>query len=504
MTLINSLASWIIKKRIHQIELFKLYPIEVQQEWFLRLINESRFTEWGIRFNYADITSINQFKETVPIQDYNSLKPFIDRLKNGQQNILWPTDIKWFAKSSGTTNDKSKFIPVSIETLEECHYKGGKDMLSIYINNHENTKIFTGKALMMGGSHQIIQMGGDSYTGDLSAIIMQNMPFWAQFFRSPDLSVALMDKWEQKIEKMCEVTMRENITNIAGVPSWTMVLFNKMLEKTGAKNISEVWPNLELYMHGGVSFVPYRQKFNELLPNSKMNYFETYNASEGFFGIEDVSGSGELLLMLDYGIFYEFLPVEEYGKEFPKTLQLDEIELNKNYALVISTNSGLWRYLIGDTIKFVSKNPFRIKITGRTKHFINAFGEELIIENAEEALKIACEKTNAAIVDYTAGPIYMDNNKNGGHEWLIEFEHEPENLEYFTEILDNALKSINSDYEAKRYHNYVLKMPLIHKMPKGTFYNWLKSKDKLGGQNKVPRLANNREYLDAILRFKNQ
>ena len=474
--------------------------MEVQSECLKGLIITAKDTKWGKKHHYSTINSLREFQERVPVQDYENIKPYIQRLRKGEQNVLWPTEIKWFAKSSGTTSDKSKFIPVSQEALEECHYKCGKDMLSIHCNNFEDSMIFTGKSLMLGGSNQISEFNEASYYGDLSAIIMQNMPLWAQLFRSPDLSIALMDKWELKIEKMARSTMNENITNIAGVPSWTMVLAKRVLELSGKNNLLEVWPNLELFMHGGVSFAPYREQFKKLIPNAKMNYLETYNASEGFFAIQDVPGKDELLLMLDYGIYYEFLPMEELHREHPITLQLDEVKLDTNYVIVISTNAGLWRYMIGDTIKFHSLNPFRIKITGRTKHFINAFGEELIIENAENALVIACEKTGALIKEYTAGPIFMEE-KNGGHEWLIEFEKMPDNLEYFTELLDNALKSLNSDYEAKRYHDFILKMPLVRAMKPGTFYHWLNSKGKLGGQNKVPRLSNDRKYIEEILKL---
>jgi hypothetical protein len=502
MIIINSIVSWFIKKRIHQIDLFRKYPIEVQNEWFEKLISSAKNTEWGLQYDYQSIETIRQFKERVPVQDYENLKHYVERIKKGEQNLLWPSEIKWFAKSSGTTNDKSKFIPISSESLEECHYKGGTDMLSIYYNNFPDSKVFSGKSLMMGGSQRINELNEEQSYGDLSAIIMHNMPAWAQFFRSPDLSVALMENWDQKLEKMAEITSKENITNIAGVPSWTLVLAKKILEKTGKKNLLEVWPNLELFMHGGVSFTPYREQFKQLIPSDNMHYLETYNASEGFFGIEDVPNSSDLLLMLDYGIFYEFMPLSELGKEFPKTLQLDEVELNTPYSLVISTNGGLWRYIIGDTIKFTHLYPFRIRITGRTKHFINAFGEELMIENADKAIAEACKQTNASINDYTAAPIYMTEG-SGGHEWLIEFEKEPDSLEIFKNILDSELKRINSDYEAKRYNNYILKEPLIISAPKDTFKNWLKNKGKLGGQNKVPRLSNNREYIDDLKKFIN-
>ncbi len=498
MPILNSILSWWMKKRMHQIELFIKYPHEVQQDWFTRLVDSARFTEWGMKYDYQSISTIDEFKKRVPVQNYESLKPFIDRLMKGEQNILWNSDVKWFAKSSGTTAGKSKFIPVSTEAMEECHYKGAKDLISIYCNNHPETQVFNGKGLVLGGSHHINTFHADSSYGDISAILMQNLPFWMQTIRTPDLSIALMDNWEEKIEKMVGVTVNENVTNISGVPTWTLVLAKRILEVTGKKNLLEIWPNLELFVHGAVSFTPYQEQFKQLIPSDTFHYLDTYNASEGFFGIQDQSSSEEMLLMLDYGVFYEFMPMEEYGKEYPKTLGLEDVELNKNYALVISTNAGLWRYVIGDTVKFTSLNPYRIKITGRTKLFINAFGEELIIENTDDAVKIACDKTDAFIKDYTVAPVYFSESENGAHEWLIEFEKQPDNLEYFVEVLDNALKAINSDYEAKRYKNMALRKPIVRVLPPQTFYNWLKSNNKLGGQFKVPRLSNDRKYIEEI------
>ncbi|MCX6291475.1 MAG: GH3 auxin-responsive promoter family protein [Bacteroidetes bacterium] len=498
MPILNSILSWWMKKRMHQIELFIKYPHEVQHDWFLRLIESARFTEWGLKYDYQSISTIEDFKNRVPIQNYDSLKPFIDRLMKGEQNILWNSEVKWFAKSSGTTAGKSKFIPVSAEAMEECHYKGAKDLVSFYCNNNPDTQIFTGKGLILGGSHHINTFNTDSFAGDISAILMQNLPIWAQMIRTPDLSIALMDNWEEKIEKMVQVTVKENVTNISGVPTWTLVLAKRILEVTGKKNLLEVWPNLELFVHGAVSFTPYKDQFRQLIPSDTFQYLDTYNASEGFFGIQDQPYSEEMLLMLDYGVFYEFIPMEEYGKEHPETVGLEEVELNKNYALVISTNAGLWRYIIGDTIKFTSVNPYRIKISGRTRLFINAFGEEVIIENTDQAIRIACEKTEAMIRDYTVAPVYFSESENGAHEWLIEFEKQPDNLEYFNEVLDNALKALNSDYEAKRYRNMALRKPIVHVLPPESFYNWLKSKKKLGGQHKIPRLSNDRKFLEEI------
>jgi hypothetical protein len=496
--LISPLISWIMKKRMHQIELFMKYPHDVQAEWLMHLLNAAQNTEWGKSYDYKSIHNRETFKKRVPIQDYDDVKPYVKRLMDGEQNILWNSEIKWFAKSSGTTSDKSKFIPVSQEALEECHYKGGKDMLSLYCSNNPGTKIFDGKALAMGGTHNVISLENESYYGDVSAIIMQNLPNWAEFIRTPNLEIALMDEWEEKIKKMADATIPENVTSMAGVPSWTLILLRHILEKTGKKNIHDVWPNLEVFFHGAVSFTPYREQFKAII-SPKMNYMETYTASEGFFGIQDRKRAGDMLLMLDYGIYYEFMPLEENDKDDPKTLSLSEVETGVNYAMIISTNAGLWRYKIGDTVQFTSLDPYRIKVSGRTKHFINAFGEELIVDNADNALKIACQKSGAVIKEYTAAPVYFSGNETGNHEWLIEFEKQPSSLEYFTEVLDNALKSLNSDYEAKRHKSIALRMPIIRAMPQGTFYNWLKSKNKLGGQFKVPRLSNDRNYVEEII-----
>lgn len=501
MTIVNSIFTWIMKKRMHQIELFIKYPHDVQDEWFHSLISSAQNTEWGRLHSYSSISNQDQFKERVPIQTYESLKPYIEKMLSGEQNVLWPSEIKWFAKSSGTTNDRSKFIPVSEESMEECHFKGGKDLLSMYCNNRPDARIFTGKCLVLGGSHQINQLNSDSCYGDLSAVLIKNLPLWAEFYRTPEMSITLMDNFEEKVEKIARATIDVNVTNIAGVPTWNLVLAKRILEITGKNNLLEVWPNLEFYFHGAVNFNPYREQFKKLIPSEKMYYMETYNASEGFFGIQDQPNSEEMLLMLDYGIYYEFLPMEDFHKEHPKTLGLDQVDMNKNYALIISTNAGLWRYMIGDTIKFTSLDPYRIQITGRTKHFINAFGEELIIDNAEKGLSKACQETGAVIRDYTACPIYFQGNDAGGHEWIIEFEQSPNDIERFTDILDQTLREVNSDYDAKRFKDMALRRPLVHHAPDGTFYNWMKNRGKLGGQHKVPRLANDRAYVDEILKM---
>lgn len=496
----NTLFSWLIKKRIHQIDLFKKYPLEVQNEVFTRLISTAIYTEFGFNNNFFRVKNYDTFKEFVPLQAYSCIQKNVDRLMAGEQNIIWPTDTKWFAKSSGTTAGRSKFIPVTKESLEECHYKGGKDLLALYYSNFPGCKLYNGKHLIVGGSAQINPLSADSYFGDLSAIIVNNLPWWAEIRRTPSKEIALMSEWEEKVEKMAQSTINEDVLILAGVPSWTMVLAERILEITGKKNLKEVWPNLELFMHGGVSFEPYRAYFNELIPDPNMHYVETYNASEGFFGIQDQPFSSELLLMLDYGIFYEFIPMDSYkGIDSEKVISLKDVELDVNYALVISTNGGLWRYIVGDTIKFTSLLPYRFKITGRTKSYINTFGEELIVENAEKALAAACAQTNATIREFTAGPKFMQNNQSGAHEWMIEFTSPPENKVEFTEILDTTLREINSDYDAKRYKNLVLNPPILHFVAPGTFDNWLKKQGKLGGQNKIPRLANNRDLLEQLL-----
>lgn len=496
---LHSVFSWFMKKRLHQIELFMKYPIEVQNEVFEKLISLGKNTEFGKDHNFSQTMAQTNFREQVPLQFYEDVKPYVERLQQGEQSLLWPTAIHWFAKSSGTTSDKSKFIPVSREALEDCHYKAGKDLLALYNHNHPNNKVYNGKSLVLGGSSQINEFRKDSYYGDLSAIIINNLPFWVEMKRVPDREIALMDKWEPKIEKMAQSVKDENVTNIAGVPSWTLVLMKRILELTGKKNIREVWPNLELYMHGGVSFEPYQKQFEKLIPDNRIQYYESYNASEGYFGIQDRANAQDMLLMLDYGIFYEFIPVANIHDENPSTVSLKEVEVGKNYEMVISTNGGLWRYRLGDTVIFTSVFPFRIKVSGRTKHFINAFGEELIIDNADQAIMRANEICHCAIQDFTAAPVYMSDKAQGAHEWLIEFSQPPDNLDQFAQVLDTELKKVNSDYEAKRTGDLSLKMPIIRSLPAGTFYNWLKKKGKLGGQHKVPRLSNDRKIVDDIL-----
>ncbi len=501
MGVLNNIFKWIILERIKEIDDFSKNPNAKQTRLMNTLLQNASNTEWGKIYDYKSIRNYSEYSERVPLQDYNSLKPYIERMMKGEQNVIWPTDVNWFAKSSGTTDDKSKFIPVSKESMMDCHYKAGKDMYAMYYNQYPNANLVDGKSLVLGGSHQVNKLNENSYYGDLSAVLMQNLPIWAEAKRVPVLSIALMDNWEEKIEKMAKAILKHKVTNVLGIPTWTTILFRRLLDMTGKNNISEIWPMLELYVHGGVSFNPYRNLFKELLPNGNMHYMETYNASEGFFAIQDSPGADDMLLMLDYGIFYEFIPVDGTLKQAENAVSLEDVELNKNYALIITTNSGLWRYKIGDTIRFTSKDPYRIKISGRTKHYINAFGEELMIENAEKALAFACEHTNSIVTDFTAAPVYFSRDGNGAHEWLIEFEKDPQDFQEFIRHLDETLKRLNSDYEAKRFKDMALQRPIVRKLNKGTFYEWMKKRGKLGGQNKVPRLSNSREFVDDILEF---
>ena len=495
--IINSIASWVLKQRIHQIELFLKYPNEVQEELLMNLIRRAENTVVGTQYDFASITSYAAFSERVPVSSYEDLQPLIERTRQGEQNVFWDTPIKWFAKSSGTTNAKSKFIPVSNDALEDCHYKGSKDLLCLYLNNNEASEMFLGKSLRLGGSSQIYE-DKDTFFGDLSAILIENMPIWAEFSSTPSSKISLMSEWETKLTAIINETKNENVTSFAGVPSWLLVLMNRLLEETGKGNLLEIWPNLEVYFHGGVSFEPYREQYQKLLPKSDFKYYEIYNASEGFFAIQDLNNSSDLLLMLDYGIFYEFIPMDTFGNPEQKTIRLADVELFKNYAVVITTNSGLWRYLIGDTIRFTSLNPYRIRVSGRTKHHINVFGEELMVENTDQAIAKACQLTQTEIVDYTVAPVFMDGKEKGAHEWMIEFKKNPTDIAQFQKILDDTLQCLNSDYEAKRYNNMTLNPLIINVARKDLFYDWLKERNKLGGQHKIPRLSNQRDYLEQL------
>jgi len=498
MKILSPAISSLARLRLWRIEGWRDNPIDAQREVLQDLVTSSQYTEFGRKYNFSNLFTLRAFKQAVPIQEYEDIKPYIQRIMDGEQNVLWNTPVHWFAKSSGTTSDKSKFIPVSDESLEDCHYKAAKDVLTLYYNFNPESDLLTGKGLVIGGSHTVHQINDEAHYGDLSAVLLQNSPFWGHWIRTPELSIALMDEWETKIEKLAQLTINENVTSISGVPTWTMVLFRRILELTGKKNMSEVWPQLELYIHGGVSFVPYKEQFRKLI-GKDIHYLEMYNASEGFFAAQDKPGEEGMLLFTDHGIFMEFMPIEEYGKPNPQTIGLQKVELGKNYALVISTTGGLWRYLLGDTISFTTLQPYRIKVSGRVKHYINAFGEEVIVDNSDKAVAIASEKTGAIVNDYTAAPLYFGEESNGAHEWLIEFEKQPTSLPEFVEELDKALQQVNSDYEAKRYKNIALRMPVVHSLEKGIFTSWLKTKGKLGGQHKVPRLSNERKYIEEIL-----
>ncbi len=498
MSILSPAISSLARMRLWRIEAWKNNPVDAQREVLQDLVTSAQYTEFGRRYNFSNLFTIKAFKEAVPVHEYEDLKPYIERIMQGEQHLLWNSPVSWFAKSSGTSSDKSKFIPLSDESLQDCHYKAAKDVLTMYYQFNPDSALLTGKGLVLGGSHNINPMNDEAQYGDLSAVLLQNSPFWAHWLRTPDLSIALMDEWESKIEKLAESTIKENVTSISGVPTWTLVLFKRILDITGKKSMHEVWPGLELYMHGGVSFTPYREQFKKLI-GKDINYLEMYNASEGFFAAQESPTDDGMLLFTDHGIFMEFMPVGEYGKKHPQTLSLQDVEPGKNYALIISTNGGLWRYILGDTVQFVSVRPYRVKVSGRLKHYINAFGEEVIVDNTDKAIAAACEKTGAIVNDYTAAPVYFSDSSNGAHEWLIEFDKPPAGLSNFVNELDTALKRLNSDYEAKRHKDIALGRPVVHVLKKGTFNEWLRHKGKLGGQHKIPRLCNDRKYVDEIL-----
>ncbi len=499
MTFINTLLGLFTQKRLSQIDYFKAHPVKVQRDTWQELLTRGKSTEYGKRYGFDTILTPEQYRERVPVVSYEEISGEVRRMMEGESGILWPEETRWFAKSSGTTDAKSKFIPVSPSALEECHFRGGKDVIAVFNRLYPEAGVFGGKTLALGGSSEVSKTNTDCRFGDLSAILISNTPFWANRMKTPDASIMLMSNWEEKIEKICETTVREDVRCLAGVPSWFLTVINKILERTGKKHLHEVWPNLELFIHGGISFTPYREQYRRLLPDPKMKYLETYNASEGFFGLQDDPEDTSLLLMLDYGVYYEFMPVSEVGQSKPRTLMLEEVKTGENYALVITTNSGLWRYMIGDTIQFSSTKPYKFRITGRTKLFINAFGEELIIDNATEALHTVCRATGAEVVEFTAAPVFMEEGKRGAHEWLVEFSTPPADPETFAEALDKELQRLNSDYEAKRLLS--LERLRLQKARRGLFNEWLKEKGKLGGQHKVPRLWNDRTHIDELLKM---
>lgn len=499
----NELFKWIIKLRLSQLEEVRLRPFELQSKWFDFLISNSQHTYWGKQHLFNEVTDYTVFKNNIPLQNYDTIKPFIEREIQGEEDILWKGKTNWFAKSSGTTSDRSKLIPVSEESLFENHYRAGKDLLANYYEIFPDAQVFGGKTLTVGGSSQVNKLSENSYTGDLSAIIVKNLPWWVEMRRTPSKEVALMSEWEEKIEKMALETMDEDVRVLSGVPSWTLVLCHRIMKLKKTTNLLDVWPNLELFMHGGVSFEPYRNEFKKIIASDKMNYIETYNASEGMFGFQDRPCNDDMLLLLDHGIFYEFIPMAYYDDlESKNVIKIEDVQVGVNYAIVISTIGGLWRYIIGDTIKFTSINPFRFKVTGRTKSFINAFGEELIVDNAEQAIAKTTNKLDIQIMNYTVAPVYMafgEEVTKGQHEWIIEFLNEPTDKDLFTEILDQNLRLINSDYDAKRTKDIAFLAPKIHFAPQGTFDKWLQSKGKMGGQHKIPRLCNDRKILEEVL-----
>ena len=503
MKLLSPAISRLARMRFWRIENWRNHPVASQREVLQELVTAAQYTEFGKKYNFSKLFTLKEFKKNVPVHEYEDLRPYILRMMDGEENILWNTPINWFAKSSGTTSDKSKFIPISEESLQDNHFKASKDVLTTYYNNFPGSDLLTGKSLVVGGSHQLNKMNDEIQYGDLSAVLMQNTPFWGQWLRTPELSIALLDEWENKIEQLAITTAEENVTSLAGVPTWTLLLLKRILEIKGKTTIKEVWPNLELYITGGVSFVPYRDQFDKIF-GGKVNYLEIYNASEGFFAGQQRPDDVGMLLFTEHGVFYEFMPVEEYGKEKPQTVGLSKVSVGKNYALIISTTGGLWRYLVGDTIQFTSLNPYKIKVMGRLKHYMNAFGEEVIVDNSDRAVAVAAEKTGAIVNDYTAAPIYFSEKSNGAHEWLIEFDREPDEIKRFVVELDKALKDCNSDYEAKRHKDIALRMPVVHVLASGTFTDWLRVKGKLGGQHKVPRLSNERTIVEEILSLQNR
>lgn len=497
----NKIIAKYLKLRYKKINRFMQFPFEVQEDIFKYLISSAKYTKWGLKYRYDKIKNYEDFKKLVPISVYDDLKPFIYRMMMGEENVLWADEITMFSKSSGTTEDKSKFIPVSEQNLKECHIKGAWDAVSILYKHNPDSKLFASKNLMMGGSLTRFKDNPSVKIGDISALMMDRMPSIGKPFHTPDMEIAMEPDWNKKIPMMAKATSQENVAIFGGVPSWLLVFFKEVLKQTGKSNLTEVWPNLEAFMHGGVNFAPYKKQFEELIPKKDFLFVNVYNSSEGYFAVQNDfdSDNDDMLLLLDSQIFYEFLPFDQYGQENPDIVSLEGVELNKNYVIIISNNAGLWRYIVGDTIMFTSISPFKIKITGRTKHYINVFGEEVMVSNTDKALSQVQDKHNVAIQEYTVGPIFMDEKNKGGHQWLIEFVTPPNDLISFQRDLDSALKNINSDYEAKRYNSLALQELTISPLPRGAFYNWMNSKGKLGGQNKVPRLSNSRKYINELL-----
>ncbi len=501
MNLLSTTLRVYTRHYLKKIDAYRREPQAAQEAQLAQLLSQLGRTQYGQRHGATKLTSYAEFAKRVPLTDYVDLEPLIHQMRLGERDVLWPGRTRWFARSSGTTNAKSKFIPVTPTCLENCHYRGGRDMMALYLSHYPDSRFFKGKALTLGGSHQIEEVGGMSKEGDLSAILLQNLPMWAEAIRTPSRGVALLPNWEEKLAGIARETLKQNVTSLSGVPSWNMVMIRYLLDLTGKDHLLELWPRLELFMHGGVSFDPYREQYRRLIPSPDMHYMECYNASEGFFALQDDPAHSDMLLTLDYGVFYEFIDMGDYRGFESTPIPLWEVQTGRNYAVVISATNGLWRYIIGDTVTFTETKPYRIRITGRTKLFINAFGEEVIIDNAERAIKRACEASDAQVEEYTAGPRFMDHEANASHEWIIEFAHPPKDIEFFTQVLDNTLRELNSDYDAKRTNNVTLKPPIVQVVPPGTFLGWMRARGKVGGQNKVPRLANDRTHLESLQRF---
>ena len=498
MSLINATGKFYFSTRTAAIDRFIAEPVVRQLAVFVHLLYRARHTEFGKQYGFGEI-GYEEFRARVPMQDYESLKPYFARMQGSEADVLWPGEIRWFAKSSGTTNDASKFIPVSEEGLHESHIKTGKDFLSLYLRNKPTSRFFTGKGLVMGGAYHPNEINSKVFVGDVSAILMKNLDTWIQYFRTPGLSVALLPSWEQKLDRIAEITMRQNITNMSGVPSWTLLLLRRVLEKTKKKQIKDVWPNLELFCHGGVGFAPYRPQFEEIIGRD-ISYQNVYNASEGFFAFQDRldRDQDDMLLHLDCGVFYEFIPFSG-ALDMDGIVMLDGVRTGVNYALVISTNSGLWRYMIGDTVEFISTSPYRIRITGRTKHYINVFGEEVTVDNTDKALGCICAASGAKVADYTVAPVFTDHERQGRHQWAIEFSEPPGDVDAFAGQLDLQLQRLNSDYQAKRSSDLAMAPLSLVALRPGTFYEWLRSKEKLGSQHKIPRLRNDRVLIDELI-----
>ena len=504
--MINGILSWAVQWRLASIRHFRDHPHEAQQAVLRDLLGTARNTEWGRRYGFEANLTGREFAQRVPVSSYEELVPELERVMRGETDVLWPGRVQWFAKSSGTTNARSKYIPVTRESLHECHYRAGRDMTALATLHHPEARLLGGKTLSLGGAHTPNPLRPDDPTsraGDVSAVIMANLPTWAEHIRTPPLALALLDEWEEKIELIARHVQHQDVRVLAGVPTWMIVLLRRVTELAGADNITQVWPNLRLFLHGAVAFGPYRELFRQLIPGSQMHYQEVYNASEGYLALQDEPGSEDLLLLLRHGIYYEFLPADQWDAATPRVVPLEAVELGKSYALLISTNAGLWRYKIGDTVRFTSLRPYRIRITGRTKHFLNAFGEEVVVENAEAAVAAACQATATTVRDFTVAPIYFAgaaDGSRGGHQWLIEFLQPLSDAARFAAVLDQTLRQLNSDYDAKRHRDLALAPPTLTVAAPGQFERWLARRGKLGGQHKVPRLSNSRDLLEDVLR----